>query len=190
MPSGYTPGVLTTETILRLLDRNFIVPAFLYLLLVSVLLLADIYSIVYFAGEYGLYLVLGIAASVSLGGVLLTTAVLARRLRLLRRTVYLARNPIRHYRTIAAAILAGLLFLSPGAVSSALALLCLLPLIRAVPGSILTLLCRRELAPVYDYLKMEDAERPVVSPATRAQEASRSPEATRAQEATENERSE
>ncbi|MFW5994865.1 MAG: hypothetical protein ACOCRN_02050, partial [Spirochaetia bacterium] len=76
MPSGYTPGVLTTETILRLLDRNFIVPAFLYLLLVSVLLLADIYSIVYFAGEYGLYLVLGIAASVSLGGVLLTTAVL------------------------------------------------------------------------------------------------------------------
>lgn len=167
--------MLTTQTIVRLLDRKFIVPAFLYLLLVSIVLLADVYSIVYFAGDYGVYLVLGIAAGVSLFGVLLTTAVLARRLRLLRRAVYLSQNPMRHYRAIASVILAGLLFLPPGAVSSALAVLCILPIIRAVPGSILTLLCRRELKPVYDYLKMEDAHPAAAPPEGAARGRSESP---------------
>ena len=163
------PFVLSTHTMLRLLRFRFVAPFLLYSLFLSGLLLADAYSLLVLAADYGLYLVLGIAGSVSLIGVILTVLLLARRLRLLRRSVYLSASPWRHYRNALALFCGGLFFLSPGAPTSAIALICLLPIIRELPGWLLTVLTREPLEPVYDFLKLEDAYRPHRSSADGAQ---------------------
>ena len=139
------------------MDFRFVGPLLLYLLLASVMLLADAYSLLVLADRYGLYLVLGSAGSVSLLGVVAAVLLLARRLRLLRQAVYLSESPWRHYRNALALFVGGLLFLPPGAVTTALGIMCLLPVIRHIPGWVLTALTRAELNPVYDFLKMEDA---------------------------------
>ncbi len=148
--------MLTTQTILKLLRPGYVCPLFLYLLLVSALLLVDAFSFVYLAESYGAYLVFGVSGAVSLTGVLITIGLIARRLRLLRRAVFLSHDPKKHYRVAASLTAGGLLLLSPGAVTSAIALICLLPVLRVVPGAVLCYLMRRELEPVYDYLKMEE----------------------------------
>lgn len=148
--------MVSTQTILRLLKPGYICPLFLYLLLASALLLVDAFSLVYFAESYGAYLVLGVSGAVSFAGVLITIGLIARRLRLLRRAVFLSEDPANHYRVMASITMGGILFLSPGAVTSALALICLLPVVRRLPGAVLCYLVRRELEPVYDYLKMEE----------------------------------
>ncbi len=142
---------------LKLLRFRFVAPFLLYSLILSALLLADAYSLLILAPDYGLYFVLGVAGTVSLTGVIITVALLAHRLRLLRRSVYLATSPWRHYRNALALFCGGMLFLSPGVATSTLALICLLPLLREIPGWILTALTRNELEPVYDFLKLEDA---------------------------------
>ncbi len=152
----YTAAMLSTQTILRLLKPGYICPLFLYLLLASALLLVDAFSLVYFAESYGAYLVLGVSGAVSLAGVLITIGLIARRLRLLRRAVFLAQDPTKHYRVTASLTAGGMLLLSPGAVTTAVAFICLLPVLRLIPGTVLCYIVRRELEPVYDYLKMEE----------------------------------
>ncbi len=149
--------VLSTQTMLRLLRFRFAAPFLLYSLLLSGLLLADAYSLLILAPEYGVYFVLAAAGSVSLIGVITTVLLLGHQLRVLRRSVYLSASPWTHYRNALALFCGGLFFLSPGAVSSALALVCMLPVIREIPGLLLTVLARDELEPVYDFLKIEDS---------------------------------
>jgi len=128
---------------------------FLFLLLLySLFLLGDAYTLMYLAQQYGVFLALATSATITFAGILLIAANVRAILGRVRRRVRDGVVPGRDYDRLAGILLSALLLVTPGFITHALAVVFFLPILRRLAGSLITRSFKTELAQAYDYLKI------------------------------------
>jgi len=148
--------MLAMKSLLNFFNRAYVAKFFFTIMLVSILFIADGFLLLYFAAEYGMYVVLAVAAGTGLVGVIFlinsANTVLERLERRISDGVY----PKREYAALAGLIVSGLLLLTPGFFTDALGILVYLPPLRQLMGRLVTRKLDGELRQAYEYLKLRD----------------------------------
>jgi UPF0716 protein FxsA len=144
------------NTLLRLLDRGFIVKFFLLLLLFSLVLLADGYLLLFLAPFVGTYAILALTASACLLGMIMIVNAVHRKVYRLRLKVKEGTYPADEFVAIAGLLTAGILLVIPGLFTSLIGLVLTVPVFRQVLGRRLTRNLEPRLKQVYEYMKIEE----------------------------------
>jgi UPF0716 protein FxsA len=118
--------------------------------------LAETILMVYLGGRLGLYLVLATAAALMLAGALVALARLREDIAELDQTVSEGRTPGRQLASIAGAVAALLLILSPGFASDVVGYLILFTRLRRSLGRALVRWSGIDAKEIYEYLRMSE----------------------------------
>lgn len=149
---------MQVPVMLRFFDKAYVTRLFLLLLLFSILMLADGYLLVEAADRFGVFMALGIAASVGLAGMVVVLLAVDAAIEHVRERVRHGKYPKKEYAELAALVVAGLLILIPGFCTDALAVLLYLPPLRRLSGGLIVRPFRSRLKDVYEYLKLSEFE--------------------------------
>jgi UPF0716 protein FxsA len=148
--------MLGPKTVLGLLDRDAVLRLLLFLLLYSVVPLAEILLLIYLGGLMGSYLVLAVAASTGFVGVFVAYGELRSNIARLRRSVAEGRLPTTEFVNVAGILVGALFLLSPGFITDCLGLLLFLPPVRRRIGLLLIRRLRINVKELYEYLHLYD----------------------------------
>jgi UPF0716 protein FxsA len=143
---------------LRFFDRAYVTRLFFVLLGLSVLLLADGYVLVMAASRYGLFMALGILASVGFAGMIVTLLAVDATLEHLRDRIRRGEYPSQEYAALASLVVAGLLLIIPGLFTDAIGVVLYTPPFRRVVGALIVRPLRGRLKEAYEHLKLEEFE--------------------------------
>jgi UPF0716 protein FxsA len=144
------------QGILRLFERASLIRLFLQLMLVSILLLVDGFVLIRVADRVGDYLALSLSAATGLISLLFLVNSATTILDTLRQKVRGGRYPTREFNALAGVLLASLFMLTPGFFTDAIGTVIYLPPVRNLIGWAITARLKRDLARVYEYLKLSE----------------------------------
>jgi len=143
-----------TRFLIRLFDRVFVLKLLFLGLLISLVPLGEILFIFYTAQKAGVFLMLAAAAFIGLIGVFSVYGQVKTIIGEIRRKVAEGVYPEDEFAALAGALLAVILFLMPGFVTDAAAVLLLLPGVKTGLGRGLVRNLDSRLKELYTYLKM------------------------------------
>jgi len=125
-------------------------------LFLSLFLLLDGYVLVLVSRLLGIYLLLAIVAVTGLVGLIAILGTHRARVRELRRVVADGRYPTREFRRILALLVAAVCLMVPGFATDAIGLICLIPPVNWLIGSVLERSFQRPLMELYEYMRLEE----------------------------------
>lgn len=149
---------MQVPVLLRFFDRAYVTRLFFVLLGLSVLILADGYVLVVAASRYGVFMALGIVASVGLAGMVVTLLAVDATLEHLRDRIRRGQYPSHEYAALGSLVVAGLLLILPGLFTDALGVVLYTPPFRRVFGTLIVRPLRSRLKEAYEHLKLSEFE--------------------------------
>lgn len=138
----------------RFLDKDFLFRLIFALLLYSIVPLAEIFLFLYLGELVGNYLILAIAATVGLLGVLVALREIRVTLERLRARIRRNEYPGLEFMDLAGILVGGLLLLTPGFITDFVGFLLFFPVFRRAAGRAITRRLDRNLREVYEYLRL------------------------------------
>jgi UPF0716 protein FxsA len=146
--------MLSMRSLIRFVDRGFILKILFWALLCSVLPIGDIVLILYIQSLIGNYLTLSLIASSGLIGLLFAYGQISRVLESLRIQIDNGVFPRAEFGNLAGAIAGSLLLLTPGFITDAIGIFLFFPFFRNIVGSAITGRMEDRLKEMYEYLKL------------------------------------
>ena len=150
--------------------REFLAKFFFLLLFASLLMLIDAFALVLLTTVENMYLVFAIVAGTGFAGVVFVLNSADGCLEDIRHSVREGRFPGHRFNELAGLVISGVLLVVPGFFTDALGVLCYIPLVRPLVGSVVTVRSESQLHEIYEYLKMQDSELPRESVANETEE--------------------
>jgi UPF0716 protein FxsA len=141
---------------IRFFDRDFIVRVLFFVLLYSLLPLAEIVLILFVGDLIGKYLTLAVTASTGLLGVLIAARQLRGLLAAARLRIHSGEYPGPEFVEIAGILVGSILLMTPGFITDTLGLVMFVPAVRRAVGAMITRRLQRRLTEVYEYLRLYD----------------------------------
>ncbi len=143
--------MFSTEFLLKLLNREKVSQYIYTLLFISLITLADFFTLFIFSDMLGLYLYLGIIASLSLIGIMIVIKLIKKTIKSLEDKHDIGIYPKEDFFKITGLFLASIFVIFPGIISSAIGFLIFIPYFRHLIGRILTKSLRLDWYAVYEY---------------------------------------
>lgn len=149
---------MQVPVLLRFFDKAYVTRLFFVLLGLSVLLLADGYVLVLAASRFGVFMALGICASVGFVGMIVTLLAVDATLEHLRERVRRGAYPAQEYAALGSLVVAGLLLIIPGLFTDAIGVVLYTPPFRRFVGTLIVRPLRGRLKDAYEHLKLAEFE--------------------------------
>ena len=146
--------MMDVRFLLKIFDRTFMLKLFLLALLYSLVPLLDIWILFHLGDFVGKNLILALAATTGLFGVLLGIRAFLKTLEDLKEKIRQGQHPAEEFMHLIGILLGGLFLLTPGFFTDFLGVLLLLPGIRNAFGRWIMQKARINLKEVYEYLKL------------------------------------
>jgi UPF0716 protein FxsA len=142
------------SVILRLFEKRFVIKLLLLSLLYTLLPLSEIFLIIYMSDFFGQYLLLALAASTGLFGVLIALVQVNKILSSLKEKIKEGEYPGQEFINLAGILTGGVLLITPGFITDFIGLLMFIPPIRNNIGSLITKKLDKQLKEIHEYLKL------------------------------------
>jgi UPF0716 protein FxsA len=146
--------MVKTNFLLKLFRRGFIIKLLLLTLLYMLLPLTEIFIIMYMSDYFGQFLLLGLAASTGLLGVLIALIQVNKTLFSLKEKINKGEYPGREFIILAGILVSSLLLITPGFITDLLGFFMLVPFFRNEIGKFITGKIDKTLREIYEYLRL------------------------------------
>ncbi|MBN1699979.1 MAG: FxsA family protein [Spirochaetales bacterium] len=140
--------------ILKLFDKGFVIRLLLLSLLYTLLPLSEIFLIIYMSDFFGQYLLLALAASTGLFGVLIALVQVNTILTSLKEKIRKGEYPAQEFINLAGILTGGILLITPGFITDFIGLLMFFPPVRNHIGRFITKKLDKQLKEIHEYLKL------------------------------------
>jgi UPF0716 protein FxsA len=140
--------------ILRLFEKRFVIKLLLLSLLYTLLPLSEIFLIIYMSDFFGQYLLLALAASTGLFGVLIALVQVNTILTSLKERIKNGEYPGQEFINLAGILTGGILLITPGFITDFIGLLMFIPPMRNNIGRLITKKLDKQLKEIHEYLKL------------------------------------
>jgi len=148
--------MFTPKTVLGFLERDTMLKLLFFVLLYSILPLAEIVVLIYLGDITGNYLILAVAASTGFVGVFVAFGQLRTTTRRLKDKVAAGQYPGTEFVSIAGILVGAMFLLSPGFITDLAGLLLFVPAVRNGIGGLLIRKLRVNMKETYEYLRLYD----------------------------------
>ena len=139
---------------MKLFDPGFLLKAAMIILLLSLVMIAEIFLIQFISGYLGTYFTLAVVAATGLGGLFFCFRDVSTIIGLVRTRAADGEFPDREMVSLAGAIIVGVMLLLPGFITDFLALIGFFPVIKTLYGRIATRGRSGKMHEIYEYLKI------------------------------------
>lgn len=146
--------MLKTNFLLKLFRRGFIIKLLLLTLLYMLLPLTEIFIIMYMSDYFGSFLLLGLAASTGLLGVLIALLQVNKTLISLKEKINNGEYPGREFMILTGILVSSLLLITPGFITDLLGFFMLIPFFRNEIGKYIIGKIDKTLREIYEYLRL------------------------------------
>jgi len=143
---------------MHLFKKEFILKLLLLALLYSIIPLSETLLILHLGGIFGNYLVLAVAATTGLIGLLVAYGEVEVIIKLIKTKLKEGIYPGKEFISLAGVLTGGLLLLTPGFITDSLGFLLFFPFFRNLVGRIITSRMENSLKDIYEYLKLYELE--------------------------------
>lgn len=143
--------MFSTEFLLKLLNREKVSQYIYTLLFISLITLADFFTLFIFSEMLGLYLYLGIIASLSLIGIVLVIKLIKKTIQSLEEKHDRGIYPKEDFLKITGLFIASILVVFPGIISTTIGFIIFIPYFRHLIGRILSNSLKLDWYAVYEY---------------------------------------
>jgi len=154
LPWYYRGVMLSTKTLMRIMDRGFLMKALYSLLFYSLVPVGEIALILYLKVYWDGYLLLTIVLASGLLGAVIAWKLISLSLKSVSNRVKTGTYPREEFSHLAGSLVAGVLLVTPGFVTDALGLLFILPVLRHAIGSAIASRWEPRLKELYEYMKL------------------------------------
>ncbi len=148
--------MFTPKTVLGFLERDTMLKLLFFVLLYSILPLAEIVLLVYLGDITGNYLILAVAASTGFVGVFVAFGQLRTTTLRLKAKVAAGQYPGAEFLSIAGVLVGAMFLLSPGFITDLAGLLLFVPAVRNGVGGLIIRKLRVNMKETYEYLRLYD----------------------------------
>jgi len=145
---------MNTRFLLKLLDTGFLLKTALVLLLLSLVLIGEIFIIQFISEFWGAYFTLALAAATGLAGLFLCFRDVSVIIHMIRGRASDGEFPDKEMVSLAGAIACGLLLLLPGFVTDFFGIIGFFPVIKTLFGKVITRNQGGRMHELYEYLKI------------------------------------
>lgn len=145
--------------LMKLFQKDFILKLLLLALLYSLVPLSETFLILRLGGIFGNYIVLAIAATTGILGVLIAFSEVNQIIKAIKYKLKEGIYPGKEFISLAGVLTGGLLLLTPGFITDFLGLLLFMPVLRNKVGKIITSRMEKNLKDIYEYLKLYELEK-------------------------------
>lgn len=144
--------------IMQLFQKEFILKLLLLALLYSIIPLSETFLLLHLGGIYGNYIVLAVAASTGLAGLLVAfkevEIIIGSIKKKLKESIY----PGKEFVSLAGVLTGAILLLTPGFITDSFGFLLFVPYFRNSVGKFITSKMENSLKDIYEYLKLYELE--------------------------------
>jgi UPF0716 protein FxsA len=145
---------MNTKFLLKLLDTGFLLKTALVLLLLSLVLIGEIFLIQFISEYWGAYFTLALAAATGLAGLFLCFRDISVIIHLIKDKAADGEFPDREMVSLAGALAGGILLLMPGFITDFIGIISFFPVIKTLIGRIITMNQSGRMHELYEYLKI------------------------------------
>jgi len=146
--------MLKTNFLLKLFRKGFIIKLLLLTLLYMLLPLIEIFIIMYMSDFFGQFLLLGLAASTGLLGILMALLQVNKTLSNLKDKINKGEYPGKEFMILSGILVSSLLLITPGFITDLLGFCMLVPFFRNEIGKFITGKIDKTLKEIYEYLRL------------------------------------
>ena len=150
------PAMMEFRLIFKFLDRDFVFKLIFLLLAYSLIPLAEIFLFLYLGDLIGNYLILALAATVGLIGVLLALREIQKTLDNLKKKIRKNQYPGKEFVDLVGILVGSIFLLTPGFITDFIGFLLLIPYFRDILGRVIAKRLDKKFKEIYEYLKLYD----------------------------------
>lgn len=146
------------DFILHLFQKDFILKLLLLALLYSLVPLSETFLLLHLGGIFGNYIVLAVAATTGLIGLLIAFGEADSIIRQIKIKLKEDTYPGKEFVSLAGVLAGGLLLLTPGFITDSIGFLLFIPVFRNFVGKFIVSKMGGSFKNIYEYLKLDELE--------------------------------
>ena len=150
----YIGPMLTTRSLMRFLDRGFVIRGLLVVMLYSLVPVGEYFLVLLLGTRIDIYLIIVLVAGTSLLGLACCLGPIRRALYAVHESIEAGYYPEGSFKVLAGAFISAVLLVTPGVATDVLGAVLLLPFARRAAGRIVTRGMKLQLKELYEYLKL------------------------------------